>query len=99
MKALFLVLFFPVLAFGQIVMNVEKKPAIISYHSPKINPVDVENGNVVDAQYRIAYNTSGEEDYFNLIIYTYSYRDALKPSDDDALFTVDGLGKVFKILR
>ena len=98
MKALFLVLLFPALLFGQIVVNVDGPPDI-SYSSSEVNPVDVRNGNVIAAQYEIVRDLSGDNEYFDFVIHAYSYRDALKPSDVEALFTVDGLGKVFKALR
>lgn len=100
MKALLLVLFVPVLAFGQVAMNMEKNPVKISHQSPETNSIDVKNGYVTDARYELVYNSSsGEESFFDFVIYTYSYRDVLQPSDDSALFTVDGLGKIFNILR
>lgn len=40
---------------------------------------------------------STKEEYFELVIHTYSYRQVLRPFDDMALFTVDGLGKIFKL--
>lgn len=99
MKALFLLLFIPALAFGQTKEKGDKVSAKSNCHSPKVNPVTVQNGNVVDALYKVICRTAGEASYFDIVIYTHSYRDALQPTDGDALFIVDGLGKVFDILH
>lgn len=99
MKALLLLLFLPAVAFGQINLDEEKKSDENTYHPHHAKPIVIQNGNVVTALYKVVYDTIDEASYFDLVIHTHSYREALKPSDGDALFIVDGLGKVFKILH